>query len=441
MFDTDLSAYDAEATLAFVERSRAAVEGLETGLIAAAAHWADLHGHVDDADGSAALPGCEQLVPLGGDGTPQVAEFAPAEVGAILAVSPYAASRLLADALDLRHRLPRLWMRVQAGEVKPWIGRKTAEATRALSVETAGLVDRRISPWAGSLSWGRLEKIIEAVVIQADPAAAAEAVAAAEASMGVWLDRSNDHGIKRIFIAAEASDAIWFDATVDRVADGLGALGDDRCKDARRAAAVGVLARPQSALDLFDQAAAAAGGMPQELSSHLVTAKVDSRPPVTLYVHLSQAALESGTGVARVEGVGPVTLDQVKRWLGHCHVSVRPVIDVAHQTPVDSYDIPDRIREAVLLRSPVDVFPYATSTSRRRDLDHTTPFVSPDDGGPPGQTSTDNLCPMTRRHHRIKTHSRWQVIQAFDGILVWRSPHGRLFLVDNTGTHAIPHAA
>jgi len=29
----------------------------------------------------------------------------------------------------------------------------------------------------------------------------------------------------------------------------------------------------------------------------------------------------------------------------------------------------------------------------------------------------------------------------FNGVLVWRSPHGRLYIVNHTGTHPIPHTA
>ncbi len=173
-----------------------------------------------------------------------MAEFAPAELGVVLATSTHAAERLVADALDLRHRLPQLWARVCAGEVKPWIGRKTADTTRHLSEATVAVVDRRIATYAHSLSWGRIEAIITACWLQCDPDAAAEADAQAQESLGVWLSPSTEHGTKKLFIQAEAADAIWFDATVDRTAHGLGLLGDNRSKDARRAAAVGVLATP-----------------------------------------------------------------------------------------------------------------------------------------------------------------------------------------------------
>ncbi|MBA3309735.1 MAG: hypothetical protein H0U28_06695 [Nocardioidaceae bacterium] len=75
--------------------------------------------------------------------------------------------------------------------------------------------------------------------------------------------------------------------------------------------------------------------------------------------------------MARVEGVGPVSLDQAKKWLGHGRVTIQPVLDIAGMAPVDAYEIPDRMREAAHLMTPADVFPYATGTGRKRDIDHT----------------------------------------------------------------------
>ena len=50
---------------------------------------------------------------LGGDGTPMVAAFAPEPFGLALGVSTDTAKTLLADALDLVHRLPHTWRRLQ----------------------------------------------------------------------------------------------------------------------------------------------------------------------------------------------------------------------------------------------------------------------------------------------------------------------------------------
>jgi hypothetical protein len=297
-----------------------------------------------------------------------------------------------------------------------------------------------------------LEAIIEGVVIAADPEAAVRAARDAASRQGVWVGQSTDAGIKDIYIRTEVANAIWFDASIDRIADGLAVLGDVAEKDVRRGRAVGVLAQPQQALDLFAQAAEAAAR-----TAHLDHRGEDShesaprpndtpchhcRPAVTLYVHISQDALATdAAGAARFEELGPMTLEQTKRWLQHCHVTLKPVIDLNGQVAVDAYEIPDRLREAVHLRSPVDVFPFATNPGRRRDIDHTDAYRSPDDGGPPGQTRLDNLGPMIRFHHRIKTHSRWRVKQPFNGVFVWQSPHGRVYVVDSTGTSRASAAA
>jgi hypothetical protein len=62
-----------------------------------------------------------------------VAEFAIDELGVELRTSGHQAALLVAEALDLRHRLPALWTRVEAGEVRPWFARKAAQATLGLA--------------------------------------------------------------------------------------------------------------------------------------------------------------------------------------------------------------------------------------------------------------------------------------------------------------------
>ena len=168
-----------------------------------------------------------------------------------------------------------------------------------------------------------------------------------------------------------------------------------------------------------------------------------ARPTVVLHVHLSEEALLAhlagsacGAGVARIEQVGPVTLGLVQRFLNRadCDVRVMPVIDPADTPPADGYEIPRRIREAMFLQIPASVFPWGTNTSRRMDLDHTIPYRSPARGGPPGQTATDNLGPLSRTEHRLKTHSGWRLRQPAQGLYLWRSPFGATYLVTNAGT-------
>ncbi len=136
-----------------------------------------------------------------------------------------------------------------------------------------------------------------------------------------------------------------------------------------------------------------------------------------------------------MEDVGPITAGQAAEFLGHCHVTLKPVIDLESDMPVDAYEVPDRLRDQLRLRAPASVFPWSPSRSRRMDTDHTVPWSRrarpPDDP----QTRIGNLGFLTRSEHRIKTHAPgWQHRQPQPGTHTWRTPHGYHLTVDNTGT-------
>jgi len=152
-----------------------------------------------------------------------------------------------------------------------------------------------------------------------------------------------------------------------------------------------------------------------------------------VYVHLTDQTLATGTGVLRVENLGPLLADQLAELIGHRPYIVKPVIDLNRKISVDAYEIPARIRERIKLTYPVEQFPYGTAhTTNTTDLDHIQPY---DLLGPPRQTSTTNLAPLRRFTHRLKTHGRWQVRRLEDGALEWTSPHRFTFRVDHNGTH------
>jgi hypothetical protein len=151
-----------------------------------------------------------------------------------------------------------------------------------------------------------------------------------------------------------------------------------------------------------------------------------------LYVHLTDETLLAGEGVARIEGHGPMLITRLEELTGHGHITVRPVIDLKDKLSVDAYEIPQRIREHIKLKYPAEQFVYGTAdSSRTPDLDHIEPFRS---NGPPGQTNTDNLIPLRRFSHRVKTHGGWQVHRLNDDALEWTTRHGFKFIVDHNGT-------
>jgi Domain of unknown function (DUF222) len=489
VFENDLVELDAAGTLAAAEANEHALITAETRRLQIAAHWADLHP--GEAVVESRLPGTEHPIRLGGDGTPTVGGFAAAELGCVLRMSDGAAARMIGDALDLRHRLPLVWAAAQAGQVPAYQARMIAKATRHLTLELAAAVDARIAPSLGALPWGRLQTLMEAAIVEADPDGAEQRAADAAQERFVRLGRTSEHGLKLIIARAAAGDAIWFKATVDRIADILAKQGDTDPVEVRRSKAVGILAQPALALQLlcqhqhddcdgpteptepaddaeepsepaedefgFDDAQAdadltAAEATPDPPPDPRVGGEHQSlqilpspfgperaRPRAVVYVHLSAEALTAGSGVARVENVGPILLNRLRLLLGdHCSINLKPVIDLpAGHTPIDAYEIPASLREQLQLRYPADVFPYAAAVSRSIDIDHTIPYLSPDRGGSPGQTRLGNLGPHVRRHHNQKTHGRWQVRQPEPGTWLWRSPHGRIYLVNATGTHPL----
>jgi hypothetical protein len=66
--------------------------------------WADLHSREPEEYS----PVVERAKFYSGAGTPAVSEFCVAEFGALHGTGAMTAQMLIADALDLRHRLPRL---------------------------------------------------------------------------------------------------------------------------------------------------------------------------------------------------------------------------------------------------------------------------------------------------------------------------------------------
>ena len=138
------------AAAAMTTRRRVDVELLEAALA-----WA--HAHVPSGDDEVAgwhpdsipTPGSsaaamfgERAVPIAGEGTPEVAEFAVMELAAALRLSHEAALALVGDVLDLAHRLPRTWGLVKELRIPAHLGREAARASRDLSVDAAAHADR-----------------------------------------------------------------------------------------------------------------------------------------------------------------------------------------------------------------------------------------------------------------------------------------------------------
>lgn len=552
---------DGQAAAAALVATRTVQREAEATEFALAAHWATLHDEDSIPRGGSGrtLLGAERAQQIGGDGTPLVAEFAVAEFAVVTGRGRVAALIYVADSLDVQHRLPRLWTAVMELRLPVWQARKVASRLRAVGLdrEQARWVDSQVTPYIPSLPWARIEALIEAKIIEADPEAAAARARAAALEQFVSTGQCNEYGLKTLVAKANAGDVVFFVAMCDRIAQILLERGDTSPVGVRRATAVGILADPARALRLLaehaagDEAAddAARDDVRAETSPEdeldgdhaqdrdpdqdqdldletLVSASdlhprdddsddvaegvacgtcgastgagrranwagttgpavdpaafvkalatVDLRklmPAATLYVHVAREDLPTagtagtaapisgdGTGVARVEGIGPVLAEQVREWLRHRNVRVVPVLDLADvHSGVDSYEVPTWMRELLRLRGPAGAYPWSSNLSRCKDADHTEayrrsssvdgpePPGSPEqpkppdaDGVPPPPTRVANLGLLDRTGHRIKTHGRgWKHRQPRPGVYLWRTPHGYWCRVDPAGTHPL----
>ncbi|MQW75626.1 DUF222 domain-containing protein [Nocardioides sp. dk4132] len=418
MADSELPDCDTPAAvLAFAQSQRAAVQRAEFLVLEAALAWAAMHPaeSVSTQTPTVGWIFGEVAVPLGGEGTPLVAEFAPM---AALGMSTDAARALIGSALELAHRLPRTWKQMRAGEVPVWKGRRIAQLTLSLPPDGAEFVDRQLAGTVGKVGWATIERLVDQARVTFDPEGAEKQrrEAADGRRFDVHTGEATHDGTVRVEGELDLADALDLDTAIRQGAEELAALGATESLDVRRSMAAGELARRQLALDLMAEAGVGA-------------ASVVKPRQVVIHVHLSHAAISRDeAGIATVEETRSiVSTEQVRDWCsGDAQVVIKPVIDLEAHHHTDAYAVPDRLVEQTGLAQPVCAFPWCERPARRCDTDHVVAH------GADGPTCSCNLAPLCRRHHRAKTHMSWTYDKTDAATYLWRSPHG-LHLVKDRG--------
>ncbi|KQV63241.1 hypothetical protein ASC64_16625 [Nocardioides sp. Root122] len=450
--DTEKVTDDLSATalLALARDRRATENRAAADLLDLAARWADLHPPESIHHAATfTVPGCEHEEPIAGQGAPLVAEFCIAELGAVLGMSTTSAKKLIGHALELRHRLPRLWAQVQAGAVPAWRARSVAEATihtvPTLTMEAAAHVDAQVAAVAGRIGPAQLDRLVAETIKRFDLAAPDPTQDPEDGHLHVdprhatLNDEDVDFGGTMHFDAVLGiADALDFNQAVAQDAAAQKALGSTESLDVRRSKALGNLARAQTALDL-----AGVGAEPANLPANVPPAR-----EVVVHTHfdartVGEATVFGPTGRME-EGQRLVLLEQVQGWCTdtHTRVTIKPVIDLNTELSAPGYEIPQWLREQIVLRDGACVYPWCTRPARRADVDHVIEYDhdAEAEGRPqPGPTTTSNLAALCRFHHRLKTHSAWTYAMVAPGVFEWTSPHGHHYLRDRHGTTSIAH--
>ena len=403
---------------------------------AAVASWVTAVADRAVVDAAGGKPVDELLVPtrpdLGVVTDPAVEDLAPA-----LRVSPGSARYRLA-ALRRVHGLPRLRYAVTQGLVIGWHAQAVATDLRHLPQESRGRVidvllqrirDRRRR---GLRDWTCTELRAQAKAIAARlDLDLASRRREAHRGRGVRL-QVHDHGAATISadLAEDVAARIFHRLTA--LATGLPADSDDpddthpeqhgrRSLDQRRADVFAdlLLGPPPGsgaghATDCADSVEAAAAAV----SGGEVAVIVDAATLLGLADH---PGFIPGCGPVPAEVARALAADRRWRaWLTRTTTAGSQVV----ATSPGTYRPTAAVARLVRAREPYCRMPGCRSVIT--DLDHIVAF-------PRGQTVPQNLQPLCRRHHRLKTHSRWRISTDSDGdpddgsagtTHTWTSPTG-----------------
>ena len=343
---------------------------------------------------------------LGGPGCPMVSEFDTWDLSCVLQMSAESCTTYVGNALELRHRLPKLWQAVLDLDVTVWRAFRITARTQCLPMAGAAQVDTALAHCAQSVTLGQVERTVATALTDFCPLEAQARRERADESRFFDVDLRDSTsllgGTVEVSGVLDLADAMDLDAAVSRTAAQLADLGSTDALNVRRAAAVGEIARAQLALDLETGEISGTGRA------------------VTIYAHVN------ASDVAHVDGVGtPVLVDQLLQWCQAVgtKVTIKPIIDLNTNLTTDGY-VPDTtLAEQVDVRDRTCVFPYCTR--RRTDRDHIQPY----DSG--GQTESANLARLCRGHHRSKTFSLWTYTSPAPGLYIWHSPAGATHVVDH----------
>ncbi len=319
----------------------------------------------------------------------------------------------------------------------------TIHTTPALTREAAAFVDAQVAAVAGRIGPAQLDRLVAETIKRYDLATADPAADPEDGYLSVDPRHATLHdddvhfaGTMRFEAELDIADALDLNQALAQKAAEQKALGSTESLDVRRAKALGDLARTQTALDLF-----AAGQGSSRTEDGLPVAR-----EVVLHAHFDADSVGEQTVFGPTgrmeERQRLLLLDQLKSWCGDSRtkITIKPVIDLNAHLTAPGYDIPDRIREQVILRDRTCVFPWCTRPARGCDIDHVIAYdhdAAAEERRQPGPTTSTNLACLCRFHHRLKTHTAWRYRVTGPGCFEWTSPHGHHYRRDTTGTTPI----
>ena len=325
----------------------------------------------------------------------RIADAVREEVAAALRLSPMTAQRRIDHARLLAGPLSGTCEALAHGEIS---------AAHAAVIVEAG---QRLSSGTATADWRRLEERVLPVARRSTVARCrAEANRAVEAidAAGQWRRREAARRGRDVYLAGE----------VDGMTDLVARL---ETQTARALMAAIEAAVPDASM------AGECGASIGERRAEVLAALVLGSPAVaSVVVNLDVTVSAAALGDPAV--TDPV-LAQVRGLLDDPAVtcSLRPVVLSAEGHVLDvgrrRYEVPAALRRLIVARDRTCRFPGCGRAAERCQIDHAEAW---EDGG---RTDIANLGALCTRHHQLKTHGGWRIVESSpDGSCTWVSPRG-----------------
>jgi hypothetical protein len=370
----------------------------------------------------------------------RIEEAAREEVGCALRLSSPTAQRRIDQARLLTGPLIATREALSLGEITSHhvavitdeagrlSGRYSREPGEAAAFEDAcRRLEARVLPVARRGTVSRTRTAARRAAHQVDPAGQQARRRAARCTRDVWV-MDDDDGISTLLARLDSLTAHAIMAAVADAAqspslevDGHATAGERR---AAALAAVILSSTPPS----NGRGHGSVGAQPMDQGQ--AQGRDRSRVGVNLEVTISLAdLLGAATGYGTLGASTLVTVDDLRAMLDDPGVPCtlrRLVTDPLTGGVIDvgrrRYDVTGQLRQFIVRRDRTCRFPGCGRRAITCQIDHALAW---EDGG---RTDAENLGALCVRHHQLKTHGGWELVESrVDGGCAWRSPLGRRY--------------
>jgi len=338
-------------------------------------------------------------------------EYATEEVACVLRLANSTAAQQLETAQLLAARHPATLGLLAGGEISYQQAKAMADQCAVLTAEVAGQVEAALVARMPTQAAGQTRAAVRQQIHRADPDGA-EARHQDRVRERELLSYPREDGMALFGAVLPAQQAAVMEQTVEQRAATYG--DDGRTLEQKRVDALYDLVVNQPGASGSTGARGGAAAVVQ------VTVPFD-------------ILLGADEGPAELKGYGPITAGQAREiafapgtvWR---RLLTRPGTGLLVKADPTTYRPTADTARQIIARDQYCAFPTCRMPAHRCDLDHVQPFDHdhPERGG---QTVPDNLQPLCRRHHRLKTHHPgWRVTRdPHTGTTTWMAPTGHTY--------------